>query len=86
VRRWPTTWVAWLGNLADTTRWAIVVSGASLPAGALVHYGLDVLSATGRVVRALTLYRVATPALALLFVLVLLALTVELSGAIAASC
>ena len=79
-------WAAWLGNLADTTRWAIVVSCASLPGGALVHYGLEVLSATGREIRALTLYRVATPALALLFVLVLLALTVELSGAIAVGC
>lgn len=79
-------WAAWLGDLSDTTRWAIVVSCASLPAGALVHYGLEVLSATGREVRALALYRVATPVLALLFVLVLPALAVELSGAIAAGC
>jgi len=79
-------WAAWLGDLRETTRWAIVVSCASLPAGALVHYGLEVLSASGREIRALTLYRVATPALALLFVGVLLALAVELSGAIAAGC
>ena len=79
-------WAAWLANLSEATRWAIVVSCASLPAGALVHYGLEVLSAAGREVRALTLYRVATPALALLFVLVLLGLAVELSAAIAAAC
>jgi O-antigen/teichoic acid export membrane protein len=79
-------WAAWLADLSDATRWAIVVSCAALPAGALVHYGLEVLSATGREVRALTLYRVATPALALLFVGVLLALAVDLSGAIAAAC
>ena len=79
-------WVTLLGDLADATRWAIVVSCVTLPAGALVQYGLEVLSASGREVRALTLYRVATPALALLFVLVLLALAVDLSGAIAAGC
>ena len=79
-------WAAWLGELSGATRWAIVISCAALPAGALVHYGLEVLSAAGREVRALTLYRVAVPALALLFVLVLLALEVEPSGAIAAGC
>ena len=45
---------------------AILVTCLSLPAGALVHYGLELLSAAGRPVRALAIFRVLVPATALL--------------------
>ncbi|KAB7647404.1 hypothetical protein [Polymorphobacter fuscus] len=44
---------------------AVLVTGLALPAGALAHYGVDLLTAAGRPFRALAIFRVAVPALAL---------------------
>ena len=41
-------WIGWGGAHSDETRMAILVTCLSLPAGALAHYGVEVLSAMGR--------------------------------------
>jgi O-antigen/teichoic acid export membrane protein len=76
----------WLGDLPSATRMAIVVSCLSLPAGALVHYGVEILSASGGAVRAIAIFRVAVPTATLAIVGLLLALPIELTGAMAVGC
>ena len=79
-------WAWWVRDFSAATRLAVLVSCVSLPAGALVHFGLEVLSAVGREVRALALFRVAVPLLTLALVGLVLASPVALSGAIAIAC
>ena len=79
-------WAAWKRDLSDAVRWAIVASCLSLPAGAMVHYGVEVLSAFGREARALTLFRIAMPAVTFGLVGVLLVLPLTMSGPMAIGC
>lgn len=79
-------WAWWAPNLADATRLAIVFTVLSLPAGAVVHYGLEVLSAWSRDFIALALFRIVVPGLALLFVCLLLLSPLQVSGAMAIAC
>ena len=79
-------WAWWVRDFSAATRLAVLVSCVSLPAGALVHFGLEVLSAVGREVRALALFRVAVPLLTLALVGLVLASPVAPSGAIAIAC
>jgi O-antigen/teichoic acid export membrane protein len=80
------TWAWWVRDFSATTRLAVLISCVSLPAGALVHFGLEVLSAVGREVRALALFRVAVPLMTLALVGLVLASPVALSGALAIAC
>lgn len=50
----------------DETRRAIIVTCVALPGGALVHYALELLSAAGRPLSALAIFRVAVPGLVLM--------------------
>jgi O-antigen/teichoic acid export membrane protein len=57
----------WAGMRSPApVRSAILVTCLSLPAGALVHYAVDLLTAAGRPFRALAICRIAVPAAALL--------------------
>jgi len=79
-------WAWSVRDFADATRLAIVVSCLSLPAGALVHYGVEVLSAVGREARALALFRVAVPVMTFALLGVLLASPLTISGPMAVGC
>lgn len=79
-------WACWARGVAAPTRLAIVLTVLSLPAGALVHYGLEVLSAWGRDFIALAVFRIVVPGLALAFFCLLLASPVQVSGAMAIAC
>lgn len=57
---------------ADATRAALLVACLSLPAGALVHFGVEALTAAGRPRAALALARLLVPGLALALSLALL--------------
>ncbi len=76
-------WVKYFSDYPAATKLAIAVSCLSLPAGALVHYYVDVLSANGRDILATAIFRVAVPITVLFLVGVFLQLPIELSGAIA---
>ena len=80
------SWAWWVRDFSSATRLAIVVGCLSLPAGALVHHGLEVLSAAGRETRALAIVRIAVPSMALVFAGVLFGLQVNVSGAMATAC
>jgi len=79
-------WAWWARDFSSMTRMAIVVSCLALPAGALVHYGVEVLSAVGREMRALALFRVAVPSMTFACVGALLASPLALSGPMAVGC
>lgn len=79
-------WAWWVRDFSDATRLAILVTVLSLPAGALAHYALEVLSAWGRESMALALFRIVVPGVALLLVSILLVSVVEVSGAMAIAC
>ncbi|GAA0650289.1 hypothetical protein GCM10009101_24940 [Brevundimonas lenta] len=65
---------------------AMVVTCLSLPAGALAHYGVEALSAAGRPLRALALFKLLTPVLALVLAGMLMLRSVPLTGAAAVGC
>jgi O-antigen/teichoic acid export membrane protein len=71
-------WAAFASQLAPQTRWGVVISCLALPAGALVHLGLEVLTVFGRPIAAALVFRVVVPCLVLALVTVLLALGLEL--------
>ncbi len=79
-------WTHWISDLPANMRLAIIVSCLSLPAGALVHYALEVMSAAGHEVRATAIFRLAVPAVTLALVGVLFALPLTPSGAMAVAC
>ena len=79
-------WAWWARDFSSMTRMAIVVSCLALPAGALFHYGVEVLSAIGREMRALALFRVAVPGMTFACVGALLASPLALSGPMAVGC
>jgi len=53
------------GELRQETRIALVISCASLPAGALVHFAIEVLTAFGRPFAATAIFRVLVPTVVL---------------------
>ena len=79
-------WAWTVRDFADATRLAIVVSCISLPAGTLVFYGVEVLSAFGRETSALLLFRVAVPVMTFAFIAILLLSPVSISGPLAVAC
>jgi O-antigen/teichoic acid export membrane protein len=76
-------WVKFFSDYPAATKLAIAVSCLSLPAGALVHYYVEVLSANGRDIMATAIFRVAVPATVIVLVGVFIYLPIELNGAIA---
>jgi len=74
---------AWalLAGIAPDLRSAVVITCLSLPAGALSHYAVEVLTAAGRPVQALALFRVAVPAAALALIGLMAIAPVAPSGA-----
>ncbi len=79
-------WFWWVSDSPSAIRLAIIVSCLSLPGGALVHYGVEVLSANGHEIRAAAIFRVAVPVIVLVFVGLALSLPFEVSGATAVAC
>lgn len=79
-------WNWWAREPGDAVRAALFATGASLPAGALMHYGVEVLSAAGRPLRALTIFKFFVPATALSLVLLLLVAPMTITAAIAIGC
>jgi hypothetical protein len=65
---------------SDDVRLAVLVTCLSMPAGALAHYGVDLLTAAGRPFRALAIFRVLVPASALTLFTAALALGVVPEG------
>ncbi|WP_199553798.1 lipopolysaccharide biosynthesis protein [Sandaracinobacteroides hominis] len=63
---------------------AVLVTCLSLPAGALAHLGVEILTAMGQPTRALLLFRLLVPSIALALALLLLPL--GLSAAMAVAC
>ena len=62
----PVALVAWhADDLRPDTRVALVISCASLPAGALVHLAIEVLTALGRPFAATLIFRIVVPAIVL---------------------
>lgn len=61
-------WPLFAADLSREARIAILVSCASLPAGALVHLLLEVLTALGRPFTATLIFRLVVPGLVLIFV------------------
>ena len=58
-------WAWWFSAWPTATRLAWVACGLSLPAGALVHFGHEALSALGRAFAATVVFRLAVPGMAL---------------------
>lgn len=65
---------------SDEVRIAVLVTCLSLPAGALAHYGVDLLTAAGRPFRALAIFRIMVPATTLTVFATALALDVAPQG------
>lgn len=76
-------WVQYFSDFDPVIKLAIVVSCLALPSGALVHWGVEVLSANGRDILATAIFRVAVPATTLAFIGLLILLPIDLSGAMA---
>jgi O-antigen/teichoic acid export membrane protein len=76
-------WVKFFSDYPAATKLAIAVSCLSLPAGALVHYYVEVLSANGRDILATAIFRVAVPVTVLFLVGVFIYLPIGLNGPIA---
>jgi O-antigen/teichoic acid export membrane protein len=79
-------WVKYFSPFPPATKLAIGVSCLSLPAGALVHYGVDVLSANGRDIMATAIFRVIVPITTFILIGLLLFLPIEINGAMAVGC
>lgn len=76
-------WVWWFSGFSSTTRQALVVCCLSLPAGALVHFAHESLSALGRAFVAAAVFRIAVPGTALVIFIFLHTLGAHASGAMA---
>lgn len=80
-------WAAWPGSeRSDTTRLSIAVAALALPVAALVHFGLEVLTACGCKIAASAIFRIAVPGTALACIGVLHALPVTPSAPLALAC
>ena len=58
-------WAWWLSGLPLAARQALLVCGLSLPAGALVHFAHEALTALGHAFTATAIFRIAVPVMAL---------------------
>jgi O-antigen/teichoic acid export membrane protein len=76
-------WALGLRNLPEPIQAAFLVAIFVLPVGVLAHLGLEMLTAAGAVRFATAVYRLAVPATALAFILLLPELGVTLTGALA---
>ena len=76
-------WVTYFSDYSEAIKLAIAVSCLSLPAGALVHYYVEVLSANGQDVIATAIFRIAVPATVLSLVGAIIYLPIQLNGAVA---
>jgi O-antigen/teichoic acid export membrane protein len=72
-----------LAGEAGETRAAIIIACLSLPGGALAHYALDLLTAAGRPFRALAVFRILVPGVALVLLLAASLAGVDLTGPMA---
>jgi O-antigen/teichoic acid export membrane protein len=83
-------WARWAADSEGAATLAIIVGAVSLPAVALVQYGVEVLSANGYEARATMIYRVVVPACAIGLIGLALLLSsktgFELTGAVAVGC
>ena len=79
-------WVQYFSDYSPFTKLAIIMSCLSLPTGALAHYFTEVLSANGRDILAIAIFRIAVPSTVFILVGLLLYLPVEVSGAMAVAC
>ncbi|TCM12842.1 O-antigen/teichoic acid export membrane protein [Novosphingobium sp. PhB165] len=79
-------WSGWFRNSGDAVRLALIATGLSLPAGASMHYAVEVLSAMGRPVRALTIFKLFVPGLTLALISALVLLRVPIGGTVAVAC
>jgi len=79
-------WVQYFSDYSPFIKLAIIMSCLSLPTGALAHYYIEVLSANGRDILAIAIFRVAVPTTVFILVGLLLYLPVEVSGAMAVAC
>ena len=79
-------WVQFFSHFPSATKLAIGVSCLSLPTGALVHYGIEVLSANGRDILATAIFRIVVPTTTFILIGLLLYLPIEISGAMAVGC
>ena len=79
-------WVQFFLHFPSATKLAIGVSCLSLPTGALVHYGIEVLSANGRDILATAIFRIVVPTTTFILIGLLLYLPIEISGAMAVGC
>lgn len=76
-------WVTYFSDYSEAIKLAIAVSCLSLPAGALVHYYVEVLSANGQDVIATAIFRIGVPATVLSLVGAIIYLPIQLNGAVA---
>lgn len=77
---WPSA------DFADPMRRSVALAALGVPVGALVHLGLEVLTASGRKTAALAIFRIAVPATAAACLGLLLAMGLDLSATIAMAC
>jgi hypothetical protein len=76
-------WATYFSDYSEAIKLAIAVSCLSLPAGALVHYYVEVLSANGQDVIATAIFRIGVPATVLSLVGAIIYLPIQLNGAVA---
>ena len=81
-----TIWAFLARRVSADARIAIVISCAALPVGALVHFGLEALTALGKPFAATAIFRVAVPSLALLGAAISLKKASEFSATTAVAC
>lgn len=75
--------VQYFSDYPPTTKMALAMSCLSLPAGALVHYYIEVLSANGRDILATAVFRIVVPTIVLMLVGLFLYSPIGVNGAIA---
>lgn len=73
-------------DFADSTRKAIAISHIALPAGALVFYGVELLSALGSEASALALIRPGVPAMTIAFIGIVFLSSLPISSPMAVTC
>ncbi len=79
-------WAWFIRDFTPDARIAVAVSCIGIPAGALVHFAMEVLTASGRATTAAAIFRVALPAVACASVGVMLMSPIQLTAAMAVAC
>ncbi len=79
-------WISLTADNPSLVSTAVVISCVCLPAGALSHLVVEMLSATGREIQAAAIFRVFVPFAVLVFTGLALVLPVTLSGPAAVAC